>query len=391
MKRLFTILLILVLIGGCTQNQIPIFEEEKKIPEIIVIENLKVSPSPPIQASTPDFDSEFSISFNIVNKDQEKEVDSLNVYAYDWGRCIPVDVATEGVPYRMNKMFPGETKSIEWKFKAPTNEELGKVPRTCPIKFLVKYSYRAVALHDAVVAKDPESHQVSPNFSPANGPISIDIDFGSEQPFKSGTRVPFNVVFRNTGEGDIKEVPAGNIEISVEGLGGWDMNTKCRFPGGTLPFIKKKTPPILCYFDAPPVDLLKTYTVRVALTYDYTIYGEMDVRVEPIYEGLEEMETTGAGGGEGGGESEGAICGDGTCDTGENSNNCCQDCGCPAGYTCKHTDAGYYCELATYCGDGVCSSGEDSSNCCIDCGCDDVGAGYICDEDINQCIPSGLR
>ncbi len=45
----------------------------------------------------------------------------------------------------------------------------------------------------------------------------------------------------------------------------------------------------------------------------------------------------------------GAICDDGTCDPGETTCNCPQDCGIS-------------------CGDGCCNGGEDSSNCCQDCG-----------------------
>jgi len=44
------------------------------------------------------------------------------------------------------------------------------------------------------------------------------------------------------------------------------------------------------------------------------------------------------------------VCGDGSCDVGEDFNNCCQDCG--------------------WCGDGVCrgAAGEDAGSCASDCG-----------------------
>jgi cysteine-rich repeat protein len=57
------------------------------------------------------------------------------------------------------------------------------------------------------------------------------------------------------------------------------------------------------------------------------------------------------------------YCGDGTCNVGETTCNCAQDCGgCPSGQTCI---AGV---CATYCGNGTCDFGETTCNCGADCG-----------------------
>jgi hypothetical protein len=47
-----------------------------------------------------------------------------------------------------------------------------------------------------------------------------------------------------------------------------------------------------------------------------------------------------------------SFCGDGTCDTGEDQSNCCDDCGCPSGQSC---DGGVCRDI---CGNGVIDSGE---------------------------------
>jgi len=76
-----------------------------------------------------------------------------------------------------------------------------------------------------------------------------------------------------------------------------------------------------------------------------------------------------------------AVCGDMKCEggLGEDSGNCCIDCGCPEGLHCKITPGGYYCSAE--CGDGICSLGENHDECCEDCKCPD---GESCVE--GECI-----
>ncbi|MFH1364638.1 MAG: S8 family serine peptidase, partial [Candidatus Aenigmatarchaeota archaeon] len=72
------------------------------------------------------------------------------------------------------------------------------------------------------------------------------------------------------------------------------------------------------------------------------------------------------------------YCGDGTCDAGESSINCCTDCGCPSETTCTNNA----CIRQSYCGDGLCSGDETCSSCQQDCGscvtCD-CTSGLCCD------------
>jgi len=67
------------------------------------------------------------------------------------------------------------------------------------------------------------------------------------------------------------------------------------------------------------------------------------------------------------------TCGDGTCDSGETTANCCKDCGTKCGdgvCNCGETkdSCPKDCEIVAYCGDGSCNGGETTANCCIDCG-----------------------
>ncbi|MBW1811781.1 MAG: trypsin-like serine protease [Deltaproteobacteria bacterium] len=90
------------------------------------------------------------------------------------------------------------------------------------------------------------------------------------------------------------------------------------------------------------------------------------------------------------------YCGDGTCDAGEDCNNCPGDCGaCPP--DCSFDEwcnpdcddgADPDCEVVDpYCGDGTCDADEDCSSCEIDCGacptC--VSYGGYCDANADCC------
>lgn len=70
------------------------------------------------------------------------------------------------------------------------------------------------------------------------------------------------------------------------------------------------------------------------------------------------------------------VCGDSNCERYENSDNCCDDCGCPESLVCKDNQC-----VEPICGDGNCDGGENTDNCCLDCGCRDT---LICVD--NQCI-----
>jgi hypothetical protein len=61
-----------------------------------------------------------------------------------------------------------------------------------------------------------------------------------------------------------------------------------------------------------------------------------------------------------------AQCGNGKCEVAEGL-YCCQDCGCPSGQVCRQFDG--TCVAQGQCGNLICESGENSSNCCQDCGC----------------------
>lgn len=96
------------------------------------------------------------------------------------------------------------------------------------------------------------------------------------------------------------------------------------------------------------------------------------------------------------------VCGDGTCDPGEDQCNCSDDCGTPPATETNCTDGidedcdgGADCQdptgdcdadpacLSSYCGDGTCDPGEDQCNCSDDCGTP-PSSETTCDDGIDE-------
>jgi hypothetical protein len=102
------------------------------------------------------------------------------------------------------------------------------------------------------------------------------------------------------------------------------------------------------------------------------------------------------------------TCGNGTCDPGENCDNCSEDCGlCPScgdgkceassGETCESCPQD--CGVCATCGDGYCNGNETCETCAPDCGvCKSCGDGtcsppeedcFTCPEDCGKCAGCG--
>lgn len=319
-------LLLVVSISGCTQgggglagiNLLQTGGQEKEAPnDVLAKKSSKIVPSPPIPAS-----SQFTLTFYLENQmpskeklGQVQEAKDTQITLYDCGRCKFKE--NNGWKEKCFKeyfgseqdIFPGATKIIEWEFKAPSNENLGRMTGECPIRYKVEYGYDASTRADAIVASQRkieqasragESIQVSPTESKGRGPIKIDVRFASNQPFRAEkgapTKIPFSVIVKNKGSGEIAERKVQKNEINIEAPADKVNVTNCKYPQtDTTPyasFIGKETPPIMCELtveDGAIKDnaaVMKTFTIEADLNYNYTLNYKETVTVEPTYTGM---------------------------------------------------------------------------------------------------------
>lgn len=297
------------------------FTREKEAPkDVLVVKNLKVVPSEPVPA-----DSKFNFGFYVENIAERKEAKNVEIFAYDWGRCEPKNVNTRTNKKGPIKIYPGSTEVVKWEFKSPSNKELGYLSGKCPIRFLVNYEFDAFTQAEAMVVSQKrleeasragEQITVSPEEVKGRGPIKIDIEFGTRQPFPEGSNIPFVVRIRDKGSGLLTSLDKNRLDIKLVGtrfgevqcreskgsfleniLGG---QCRCRIPEteGGIPIIRKESPPISCSFKiGEGITGIKTYTIKASIDkYKYPLHKEKIVRINPIYEGI------GGGGEEGEGD-----------------------------------------------------------------------------------------
>lgn len=271
------------------------FTQEKEAPkDVLVIDGLRVIPKEPISAT-----SEFTISFYVRNIDEHEEATNVIAYVYDWGRCKPIGVNTANNPKALGSVYPGSTEVVEWKFRAPSNEDLGNMRGKCPISFVIKYNFQAYTRVDTIVvskqklrevSRSGEKISVSPTMVKSRGPIKLDIDYGTPQPFTSGTEVPFTLRIINKGSGLFSHVNKNSLKI----YGDRNLpSPECRYPEANLEGAKaipiiddKRSPPIHCSITAPNVQELRTFTLKADLSYTYPLYKTVNVNIRPIYTNL---------------------------------------------------------------------------------------------------------
>jgi len=311
-------LALIVFVSGCVEGQglqslFGSFGETKTAPsDVLLVDSMSVVPNPPITAN-----SNFTIMFQVKNvgsaEEGTKEAKNVEVNLYDWGECKPTDTIISGiggsVVNDLNTIYPGGAEIVEWDFKAPTNQELGNMEGTCPIRFKVNYDYSAYTTSDLVLvsekrlkqaAKSGETLTANPLQTQSRGPLKITIDVQADQPVRSDLTIPVIISVKDTGSGLYQYVPNDtdkslivkfpkDFDVSCDKMKetGQD-NNKVIFKNNVkLDLIKGKSVPVRCdlTFNGNIEDM-KTFNIIAEMNYTYPLYGDLEVRVKPTYEGL---------------------------------------------------------------------------------------------------------
>lgn len=321
MKKVIVLVLLFSLVlsvsgcveGGSLGDLMGVGAEETEQPnDVLSIKNPIVDPS------TVNADNPFEFSFELKNLFDAESAKNVEVKLYNTGMCDLKD-DSPARPIKKEEeqdIYEGASRVMEWNLEAPSNEQLGNMVGSCPLKYYVEYEFNAYSRSDLyVVGEDASSSsevsKVSPTTSKARGPLKIDVEFSGKQPFDNGNTIPFQIRLRNAGKGKLESLKPEHVDITLvssdgeeqelggdnylnEGDGGWE--TGCMHPvekrSKTLPFIDGKTPPISCrlykddgygeYFEPP----LSSFQIEVDIKgYVYTLYGEKTVTVEPTLRG----------------------------------------------------------------------------------------------------------
>lgn len=282
-------------------------------PDIVIIQTVNTIPTPPINAG-----DQFSLSFEVKNQDTINEVSDVNVQLFDWGLCspqstsfTPTDWTGSDVIYRdFGAFVPGQTEFIEWTFQAPTNDQIGRLQTTCPIRFKANYNFAASSQIDVQAISSDRLKQLqrsgeTPTFTPTQtvgvGPIKITFDFGAALPIRasnyssSNSTLPVFITVEDQGQGLFGDVPAKALLLKVpdsfvlatcpkfsfdSNEGGYNIYKNSQ----SITMIKKKSTQLRCSFTVPREDQVvveKTYFLSANMSYNYSLTSEVDVSVNP--------------------------------------------------------------------------------------------------------------
>jgi hypothetical protein len=299
MKKIISILVLVLLVAGCVGIELPGLgssktEVKEQPPDVISIQNIKVLPNPPIIAG-----DQFSVSFELSNLEEEKNVD-VGYKLMDDGLCT----LASGPEYEIFPDFvPGRVEFAEWTFDTPSNEEIGYLETTCPIRFIVGYEFTAISEIEANVMTEQRYYQLqqsgefttfTPTLNVERGPIKIYMEFGASLPIRTERVLPVYVTVQDKGTGLLSFIPENELliklptEFSVQqgscGERFTCSNNEC-WNTETLTMVKRESPTIKCSFTTPnegTVGLEKTYFITASLKYPYNLTQKVDVAVKPL-------------------------------------------------------------------------------------------------------------
>jgi len=291
MKKFVLSLLLIVLISGCTipEGFLPGTGPTTKeaTPDLVVVQNLNIIPTPPINAG-----DQFSISFEIKNQDEVVSVDNVGYNLFDKGICTE-KLSGDDETATIGTLAPLQTEFKEWTFKAPNNVDIGSLSVTCPMRFMISYTHTATSQIDIDVINTDRLSQLqksgqTPSFTSTltvgSGPVKIYFDFGASMPVRGGTTLPVYITVEDKGTGLLGQIDSDKLKITFPT--GFTIVDCPKFDSSGLnnaniTMIKKKSPQLRCTFTAPPESIEKTYYIRADLNYSYNIVQEANVEIKP--------------------------------------------------------------------------------------------------------------
>lgn len=314
MKKILALsIALVVLFSGCVGFEgfkFGVDGQTKELPsDLVVFRNSMVVPSPPIATS-----ENFTFSVEVVNLDDINNVDITNVTLYDTGRCTLLE---DGNTLKSGGMLvAGQPEYIDWKFKAPTNQQVGNLPSNCPLRYQLTYAFRAETQLDASVINyqksvDLERANEKSSFATSEirsrGPIKITMQHDNPNPVRTDSIMPMTLKILDKGTGLIEskdgKIQTGALFIKVpKEISDATNKQDSKICNGyfiisedgqdyviyknnrAIPLTNRESPEIKCTFGTPSSNTIsdeRTYYFSTYLDYTYNLDGETEVSIQP--------------------------------------------------------------------------------------------------------------
>jgi hypothetical protein len=316
-----------VLIAGCTGQSINPLDWNKGTGATNVeAADLVVATNEPTIPSSPSSGTDFTARFTVKNQHTTEKSNDTGVWIYDTGRCVITKIGGL-TPDKVGQMWPGLTletadgvkhvatfaagqqELVRLDMRAPTSSEMGGLPYTCPIRYMINYTFKAKSSVTADVMSSDRLKQIEtqtgerPTYARTlnvgTGPIRTVIEPKSALPVESGKLFKLEITVKNDGTGDYASVmprtlllkaPEGFEPVLENDLAcggffqreGTENGVTTYHNYRKIDLIQKSASPITCEFTAPAVDVEKEYAFTTELPYSYGYFGQqIDVPITP--------------------------------------------------------------------------------------------------------------
>lgn len=302
MKKIILLLSVLIISGcvgmpdffsGLTGTQKTKVKEQPL--DVITVQNINTLPKPPINAG-----DQFSISFDVTNLEEERDIKSVAYKLLDTGLCNRISGDPKEKNFTLSSPFvPKQDEFVEWTFSTPSAADLAYINSKCPVRFKVNYSFDAISEIEADIISEGKYNQLQqsggfqtfvPTLNMGRGPLRILMEFGASLPVKTGVTLPLYVTVEDKGTGLYATIPRGDLTIKVPedfvletpSCGErFECSGKECYNNETIMMIERKSPTFRYSFKTPnTVTIEKVYNIEAFLNYTYDITNQVDVDIK---------------------------------------------------------------------------------------------------------------
>jgi len=351
MKRFAILILVLMSVSGCicqggTEDigkSLGLCEtKEPPSPDkVLIITDSKVSPS----KIFPEGTARVLVSFQ--NIDPKEDLNGIRAELFDTWLTEIVDSNPSSIPYdqeggycmgggncneydlmedchedancqwsksyvSIQKLSPGGTRRVEWVIKAPTEDKMGSVKASAPLKYRIMFPFNGQTIRELIIMDEEEYQTLLDSGEPfpisgqakKGGPVKLDIEIGTDRPVLENKKVPVYVQAKNVGDGfvSVGKIMAGDLDINLpDTVTGYigeeppegETDTRdfecvdgetCRHlrNKNDLEFFEDKTDRLMFEISTAEVSSgYETHDITATFSYDYELRGQEVLEVEP--------------------------------------------------------------------------------------------------------------
>ena len=307
------------MVAGCTGQAIPWTPNTGgtniEPADVIVASNEPVIPS------EPSADTIFTARFMVKNQHENNKANNVGVWIYDTGKCTlnkvnsltaekvggfwaGLMIETSAGTEHITDFAPGQQESVRMDLKSPSSSETVNLAYSCPIRYMINYSFEAKSsVTTDVMALDRlkqietqtgERPVYTRTLNVGAGPIRIMLEPISSMPIEAGKTLRFEITLKNEGTGEYPSVMPDQLTLKVpkdfepvlddnnRACGGFfwggtpDGETIIKYTNGRkIDLIEKQANPITCEFTTKTdVNIEKEYVITANLPYSYGYFGQ---------------------------------------------------------------------------------------------------------------------